>query len=59
MIRIALVVALGGSVLVSDDTAISGAVPFIQNHFKLTGDRGDVMHRRVVGPVTSGTVTNG
>jgi ribosomal protein S28E/S33 len=52
MIRIALVVALGGSVLVSDDTAISGAVPFIQNHFKLTGDRGDVMHRRVVGPVT-------
>jgi ribosomal protein S28E/S33 len=52
MIRIALVVALGSSARAFDATAISGAVPFIQNHFKLTGDRGDVVHRRVVGPVT-------
>ena len=51
MIRIAIVVALGGSVSVSDDTAISGAVPFIQKYFNLIAERGDVVHRRVVGPV--------
>jgi len=38
---IALVVALGGFVWGFDATVISGAVPFIQNYFHLSGDRGD------------------
>ena len=38
---VALVVALGGFVWGFDATVISGAVPFIQKYFELTGDRGD------------------
>ncbi len=41
MIRVALTVALGGFVWGFDATVISGAVPFIQKYFELTGDRGD------------------
>ena len=40
-ILVALVVALGGFVWGFDATVISGAVPFIQKYFVLTGDRGD------------------
>jgi MFS family permease len=43
MIRVALVVALGGFVWGFDATVISGAVPFIQKYFNLTGDRGDFL----------------
>jgi MFS family permease len=38
---VALVVALGGFVWGFDATVISGAVPFVQKYFQLTGDRGD------------------
>lgn len=40
-VLVALVVALGGFVWGFDATVISGAVPFIQKYFLLTGDRGD------------------
>ncbi|MGD0262074.1 MAG: sugar porter family MFS transporter [Verrucomicrobiota bacterium] len=40
-VLVALVVALGGFVWGFDATVISGAVPFIQKYFMLTGDRGD------------------
>ena len=40
-VLVALVVALGGFVWGFDATVISGAVPFIQKYFRLTGDRGD------------------
>jgi MFS family permease len=43
MILVALTVALGGFVWGFDATVISGAVPFIQKYFQLTGDRGDVL----------------
>jgi MFS family permease len=43
MILVALTVALGGFVWGFDATVISGAVPFIQKYFKLTGDRGDFL----------------
>lgn len=43
MILVALVVALGGFVWGFDATVISGAVPFIQKYFQLTGDRGDFL----------------
>jgi MFS transporter, SP family, arabinose:H+ symporter len=43
MILVALVVALGGFVWGFDATVISGAVPFIQKYFKLSGDRGDLL----------------
>ncbi len=43
MIRVALTVALGGFVWGFDATVISGAVPFIQKYFELTGARGDVL----------------
>src|SRR5512134_734171 len=43
MIRVALTVALGGFVWGFDATVISGAVPFIQKYFQLTGDRGDFL----------------
>ena len=43
IILIALVVALGGFVWGFDATVISGAVPFIQKYFNLTGDRGDFL----------------
>ncbi len=39
----ALIVALGGFVWGFDATVISGAVPFIQKYFALTGDRGDFL----------------
>ena len=39
-VLVALVVALGGFVWGFDATVISGAVPFIQKSFALTGDRG-------------------
>jgi MFS family permease len=42
-ILVALVVALGGFVWGFDATVISGAVPFIQKYFSLTGDRGDLL----------------
>jgi MFS family permease len=42
-ILVALVVALGGFVWGFDATVISGAVPFIQKYFMLTGDRGDML----------------
>src|SRR5262245_17639103 len=42
-VLVALVVALGGFVWGFDATVISGAVPFIQKYFKLTGDRGDLL----------------
>src|SRR5512140_395522 len=41
MILVALTVALGGFVWGFDATVISGAVPFIQKYFQLTGVRGD------------------
>src|ERR1035437_5376437 len=40
-VLVALVVALGGFVWGFDATVISGAVPFIQKYFRLTGGRGD------------------
>ena len=40
---IALTVALGGFVWGFDATVISGAVPFIQKYFDLSGDRGDFL----------------
>jgi len=43
IILIALVVALGGFVWGFDATVISGAVPFIQKYFNLTGNRGDFL----------------
>jgi MFS family permease len=43
MISVALIVALGGFVWGFDATVISGAVPFIQKYFQLTGDRGDLL----------------
>lgn len=43
MILVALTVALGGFVWGFDATVISGAVPFLQKYFGLTGDRGDVL----------------
>jgi MFS family permease len=43
MILVALTVALGGFVWGFDATVISGAVPFIQKYFNLTGDRGDLL----------------
>ena len=42
-VSVALVVALGGFVWGFDATVISGAVPFIQKYFALTGDRGDFL----------------
>ncbi|HUA38116.1 MAG TPA: sugar porter family MFS transporter [Candidatus Sulfopaludibacter sp.] len=42
-VSVALVVALGGFVWGFDATVISGAVPFIQRYFALTGDRGDFL----------------
>lgn len=42
-VSVALVVALGGFVWGFDATVISGAVPFIQKHFGLSGDRGDFL----------------
>jgi MFS family permease len=42
-ICVALVVALGGFVWGFDATVISGAVPFIQKYFDLSGDRGDFL----------------
>jgi MFS family permease len=43
MILVALTVALGGFVWGFDATVISGAVPFIQKYFNLTGERGDFL----------------
>ena len=43
MILVALTVALGGFVWGFDATVISGAVPFIQKYFQLTGERGDFL----------------
>ncbi len=43
VILVALVVALGGFVWGFDATVISGAVPFIQKYFNLSGDRGDFL----------------
>ena len=43
IILVALVVALGGFVWGFDATVISGAVPFIQKYFQLSGDHGDVL----------------
>jgi MFS family permease len=43
MIRVALVVALSGFVWGFDATVISGAVPFLQKYFGLTGDQGDFL----------------
>jgi MFS family permease len=43
MILVALTVALGGFVWGFDATVISGAVPFIQKYFQLSGDRGDFL----------------
>ncbi len=43
VIWVALVVALGGFVWGFDATVISGAVPFIQKYFHLSGDRGDFL----------------
>lgn len=43
MIRVALSVALGGFVWGFDATVISGAVPFIQKYFQLSGERGDFL----------------
>jgi MFS family permease len=40
---VALIVALGGFVWGFDATVISGAVPFIQQYFDLSGDRGDFL----------------
>ena len=40
-VLVALVVALGGFVWGFDATVISGAVPFMQKSFALTGNRGD------------------
>jgi MFS family permease len=43
MVLVALTVALGGFVWGFDATVISGAVPFIQKYFQLSGDRGDFL----------------
>jgi MFS family permease len=43
MVLVSLTVALGGFVWGFDATVISGAVPFIQKYFQLTGDRGDFL----------------
>ena len=43
LLLVALTVALGGFVWGFDATVISGAVPFIQKYFDLTGDRGDFL----------------
>src|SRR5215468_2682890 len=43
MILVALTVALGGFVWGFDATVISGAVPFLQKYFNLSGDRGDFL----------------
>jgi len=43
IVLVASVVALGGFVWGFDATVISGAVPFIQKYFNLTGDRGDFL----------------
>jgi MFS family permease len=43
MILVALTVALGGFVWGFDATVISGAVPFIQKYFQLTGVQGDFL----------------
>ena len=43
MILVALAVALSGFVWGFDATVISGAVPFIQKYFNLSGDRGDFL----------------
>jgi MFS family permease len=43
MVLVALTVALGGFVWGFDATVISGAVPFIQKYFQLTGERGDFL----------------
>lgn len=43
MVWVALTVALGGFVWGFDATVISGAVPFLQKYFQLTGTRGDVL----------------
>jgi sugar porter (SP) family MFS transporter len=42
-VSVALIVAVGGFVWGFDATVISGAVPFIQKYFALTGDRGDFL----------------
>jgi len=42
-VLVALIVALGGFVWGFDATVISGAVPFIQKYFALSGDRGDFL----------------
>lgn len=41
MVLVALTVALGGFVWGFDATVISGAAPFLQKYFKLTGSQGD------------------
>jgi MFS family permease len=43
MLLVALTVALGGFVWGFDATVISGAVPFLQKYFGLTGDHGDFL----------------
>jgi MFS family permease len=43
MVLVALTVALGGFVWGFDATVISGAVPFIQKYFQLSGDQGDFL----------------
>jgi len=43
ILSVALIVALGGFVWGFDATVISGAVPFIQKYFGLSGDRGDFL----------------
>src|SRR5580765_378112 len=42
-VLVALTVALGGFVWGFDATVISGAVPFVQKYFSLSGDRGDFL----------------
>jgi SP family arabinose:H+ symporter-like MFS transporter len=41
MVLVALTVALGGFVWGFDATVISGAAPFLQKYFELTGTQGD------------------
>ena len=43
MVLVALTVALGGFVWGFDATVISGAAPFLQKYFGLTGSRGDLL----------------
>lgn len=43
MVLVALAVALSGFVWGFDATVISGAVPFIQKYFNLSGERGDFL----------------